>query len=95
MQFLFGLGPNDIMLWHEVEGRWIPKGFEPTDRPQNGDIVLYFREKNPQMTQVGLYLGNATVLSKFGEGEIYQHHIKMIPLSYGEVVKFAKRVNKS
>lgn len=57
-----------------------------TDNAQPGDLVMYFRDG--AFKHAGLLQGNGRVLSKWGQGHLYEHDILEIPHSYGDEVRY-------
>lgn len=58
---------------------------------QNGDLIVYFREG--RFKHIGLWQPNGRVLSKWGIGNLYDHELFEIPESYGNDVKFYRRLS--
>ena len=70
----------------EMGGRDIlHKYFTQTNRPQKGDLVVYF--KSGSIKHWGVYLSKGLVESKWGFGGVYQHRFFDAPSEYGEVVR--------
>jgi hypothetical protein len=51
-----------------------------------GDLVMYFNEGN--FKHIGILQEDARVVSKWGEGHLYEHALWEVPESYGESVRF-------
>lgn len=51
-----------------------------------GDLVMYFN--GCAFKHVGILQGNARVVSKWGEGHLYEHALWEVPESYGDSVRF-------
>ncbi len=64
---------------------------KPEDINSN-DIVLYFDQGKP--THAGRIVANKRVISKWGTGHLYEHDLLDIPESYGNEVRFYKRIDK-
>lgn len=58
---------------------------------QERDLILYFGEDGG-VKHAGLNLGNGRVESKWGKGGLFRHGIFEVPASYGDTVKFFRRV---
>lgn len=56
---------------------------------RNDDLVLYFDEQIP--THAGL-VTESRVISKWGKGHIYKHGFLEVPASYGDTIRFYRRV---
>jgi hypothetical protein len=58
----------------------------------NGDLILYFEGQLP--THAGL-IKEPRVISKWGRGHIYQHSLLEIPSSYGNEIRFYRKLPAS
>jgi hypothetical protein len=59
---------------------------------RNDDLILYFDEQIP--THAGLAT-KSRVISKWGEGHIYQHGLLEVPSSYGNRIRFFRKIPSS
>ncbi|MEM1282303.1 MAG: hypothetical protein AAGG81_01975 [Chlamydiota bacterium] len=59
--------------------------FTLTTHPQKGDLVVYY-ESNA-IVHWAIYLENETVESKWGEDDVYRHHLFDVPPEYGDTIK--------
>lgn len=57
---------------------------------QDSDLVFYFSEGT--FKHAGLWRRNGRVVSKWGEGHLYDHELFEVPMSYGADVKFYKQL---
>ena len=60
------------------------------DNAQAGDLVMYFRDG--AFKHVGLLQGSGRVLSKWGQGNLYEHGVLEVPNSYGDDVRYYESV---
>jgi hypothetical protein len=60
------------------------------DSVSKDDLIMYFQ--NELFKHVGLVLGEDRVLSKWGEGYLYNHLIWEVPISYGNKVRYFKKL---
>lgn len=61
----------------------------PESDATEGDLVLYFDGQMP--THAGLIKGSE-VISKWGKGHIYQHGRLEVPISYGDTMRFYRKL---
>ena len=64
---------------------------EETRGPEDGDVVLYFRDGAPK--HAGKVRGGA-IISKWGLGHVWQHPAFEVPESYGDVIRIFKKVER-
>lgn len=58
---------------------------------RNGDLVFYFGDDG-RFKHAGLSLANGRVVSKWGIGYLYQHGLFEVPDSYGDKVRFFRKL---
>lgn len=56
----------------------------------SGDLVMYFQNKS--FKHIGLMLEKNRVLSKWGTGHLYDHLTWEVPISYGDKVRYFKKL---
>ena len=56
-----------------------------------GDIVIYF--DGFDFKHIGLWQGGDRVRSKWGVGQLYAHQLNEVPSSYGDNVRFFRRIS--
>ncbi len=59
---------------------------------REGDLVLYFSDDG-RFKHAGLCRGNGQVVSKWGIGHLYQHGLFEVPESYGDKVRFFRKLS--
>lgn len=80
------------------------KGYMEVQESREGDLALYYKTIkkveffNPGMNEVrmilkhsGICLGNKLVRSKWGQGHVYEHPVDVVPVIYGDEVKFFRK----
>jgi hypothetical protein len=87
---------NDKRMALELEGNaynfLLSKGFRDVMNPNVDDVVMYYPEVPAQPVHFGIFKGKDIVVSKFGEGYVYEHPIDAVPLNYGDYYKFLRKV---
>lgn len=64
--------------------------------PEAENIIVYYlrdSEPLPIIKHTGIYIGNGKVRSKWACGPILIHDVFNVPFSYGEIIKFFKKVD--
>ncbi|MCH8986593.1 GatB/YqeY domain-containing protein [Patescibacteria group bacterium] len=104
--FIYVLGlANDQELIKECGGfiygtffqKLINEGLlEYTNKPKNGDYILYRDLKNyPNMiTHIGIINNHNIVTSKWAWGPLFKHKIFDVPESYGDDISYIKAISK-
>ena len=59
---------------------------------REGDLVFYFSDDG-RFKHAGLCRGNGQVMSKWGIGHLYQHGLFEVPESYGDKVRFFRKLS--
>ena len=65
------------------------------EEPEAGNIIIYYLRASkslPIIKHTGIYLGNGKVRSKWACGPILKHDVFNVPYSYGEIIKFFRRI---
>jgi hypothetical protein len=74
--------------------RWLIEGGRLVEVSQeearDGDLVFYFDDSG--FKNVGLRRENGRVISKWGQGHLYDHELFEVPVVYGTQVKFYRHV---
>jgi len=60
---------------------------------QEGDFIIYFH--NDKFTHIGRVISNNRLQSKWGTGEIYQHDVWEVPISYGDKVRYFRGLDET
>jgi hypothetical protein len=67
----------------------IVQGYPDVDDPRAGDYVLYYAGK-PLASHIGILREDFKVVSRWGQGHVYEHPRLLLPASYGNKLRIVR-----
>lgn len=102
-EYVFLIVMHERWSAQDIEGLYkasaeflITHGYQAVDIPEPGDIACY-GESVPELPfgHFGIYLGEGSVRSKFGDADVFDHPWYLVSSSYGDKIFFFRKAVES